>query len=221
MKEVIDLFLHLDKHLTDIIANYGVWAYGILFAIVFAETGFIVMPFLPGDSLLFMAGAIGANGSLNAALLYPLFITAALLGDNVNYWAGRTFGRRLFKSENSKILNRKHLERTEAFFEKHGGKTIIMARFVPIVRTFAPFVAGMGEMPYMRFLFFSVAGALLWVGICVTAGFFFGNLEPVRKNFSLVVLGVIGVSLLPVVIEFLNHRRAARRVATAAATPPK
>jgi len=212
VKGFLDLFLHLDKQLVQVARDYPTGVYGILFAIVFAETGLVVTPFLPGDSLLFAAGAVGGLGGLKVAWLYPLFLVAALLGDNVNYWAGRFLGRRLF-AQNSRFLKRAHLERTEAFFAKHGGKTIILARFVPVVRTFAPFVAGAGAMPYGRFLLFSVAGAILWVGVCVTAGYYFGNLPVVQKNFSVAVIGVVFVSLLPVLVEFINHRRAAAKPA--------
>ncbi len=214
VKGFLDIFLHLDKHLLQVARDYPTGVYGFLFAIVFAETGLVVTPFLPGDSLLFAAGAVSGLGGLKVGLLYPLFLFAALLGDNVNYWAGRFLGRRLFARGDSRFLKRKHLERTEAFFEKHGGKTIILARFVPVVRTFAPFVAGTGAMPYGRFLLFSVAGAVLWVGVCVTAGYYFGNLAVVQKNFSVAVIGVVFVSLVPVLVEFINHRRAPK-----AATP--
>lgn len=221
--ELIGFFRHFDVWLTNTIQQYGTATYAILFSIIFAETGLVVMPFLPGDSLLFTVGAFSAraNSGLNAAIIYPLFLTAALLGDNVNYWVGRRLGRRLFQNEKSKIFKRAHLVKTEAFFTKHGGKALIMARFVPIVRTFAPFVAGMGEMNYSRFLYFSVAGAFLWVGVCVTAGLLFGNMPVVQKNFEKLVLGIIFVSLLPILIEFINHRRSAGKAAhTAASVAP-
>ena len=209
MHEIIDFFRHSDVWLQNTVNQYGTLTYAILFAIVFAETGLVIIPFLPGDSLLFAVGAFSVRdgAALSGAVLYPLFMLAAFCGDNLNYFLGRTIGRRLFSNENSRLLKKSHLTRTEAFFDKHGGKALILARFVPIVRTFAPFVAGMGKMPYARFLTFSVLGAALWVGVCVTAGRFFGNMEPVKKNFEIVVLGIVLVSLAPVVVEFLNHRR--------------
>jgi membrane-associated protein len=206
---LIDFILHIDKHLKEIIADYGTQAYMILFLIVFAETGFVVTPFLPGDSLLFAAGIFAhpdQEKGLNLWLLYATFICAALAGDNLNYQLGRLFGRRLFSKESSRFFKRSNLEKTEAFFQRYGGMTIIMARFVPIVRTFAPFVAGMGAMSYLRFLAFSIAGAVLWVGICVTAGYFFGAIPFVRDNFSVAVLAISAISVVPAVIEMLRHR---------------
>ena len=205
---LLQTFLHLDKTLADFTTQYGPQTYTFLFAIVFCETGLVILPFLPGDSLLFAAGAVSAGGSLNAAVLYPLFVIAALMGDNLNYAVGRFGGRRLFQSETSKVFKRSNLVRTEAFFAKHGGKAIIMARFVPVVRTFAPFVAGMSDMPYGKFLAYSVAGALLWVGVCVTAGLLFGQIPAVTNNFQIVVIGIILVSLLPLVFEAIAHRKA-------------
>jgi membrane-associated protein len=212
LEQISDFFRHFDVWLQNTVAQYGTLTYAILFAIIFAETGLVVTPFLPGDSLLFALGAFSARdgSALSVAVLYPLLIAAALIGDNVNYWAGRLLGRRLFQSETSKILNKAHLIRTEAFFARYGGKAIFLARFVPIVRTFAPFVAGMGNMTYARFLTYSVAGAFLWVGVAVTAGYLFGNLPFVKNNFEKVILGIIVVSLLPALIEYLNHRRAAK-----------
>lgn len=212
MGGIVDLFLHLDKHLTQVVTDYQTMAYLFLFAIVFAETGLVVTPFLPGDSLLFAAGAIAAmnNSPLSVGLLYVLFFTAALTGDNVNYFIGKTTGHRLFSRENSRLFKRRHLEKTQAFFAKHGGKTLIIARFVPIVRTFAPFVAGMGTMSYSGFIRYSIAGACLWVGSCVTLGYFFGNIPTVKKNFPIVVIAVILLSLLPPVFEWLKHRRHTR-----------
>jgi membrane-associated protein len=208
MHQVMDFFRHFDLWLQGTVAHYGSLTYGILFAIVFAETGLVVTPFLPGDSLLFAVGAFAANegSKLSIGWLYPLFVAAALSGDNVNYWAGRLLGRRIFQSE-SRILNRQHLIRTEEFFAKYGGKAIIMARFVPVVRTFAPFVAGMGKMHYIHFLLYSIGGAILWVGVALTAGFFLGGIPFVKKNFEIVVLLIIFISLLPVLFEFLQHRR--------------
>ncbi len=211
---LIHNFLNLDETLGQLTQQWGTQIYALLFAIVFCETGLVFLPFLPGDSLLFTAGALAATNKLNPAILYPLFITAALLGDNVNYWIGRKFGRKLFGNENSKIFKRSNLTKTEVFFDKYGGKAIIMARFVPIVRTFAPFVAGMGAMPYVRFLYYSVMGAFIWVGVCVTAGLLFGNLPFVKKRFELMVIGVILISLIPILLEIINHKRAQKKQAT-------
>jgi membrane-associated protein len=207
--QLIDLLRHLDVWINNTVSQYGTLTYGIIFAIVFAETGLVIMPFLPGDSLLFALGAFSAtpNAALKLAFLYPLLMVAAFCGDNVNYWLGRTLGRNLFGKPESRILNRAYLAQTEEFFARHGGKALILARFVPIVRTFAPFVAGMGNMPYGRFLAFSIASTALWVGLCVTGGYLFGNLPVVRNNFEKVIIGIILVSLLPAVIEFTNHRR--------------
>lgn len=193
----------------EFIRGYGTQIYWILFLIVFVETGLVIMPFLPGDSLLFAAGALAASGTLEIGLVLPILILAALTGDNVNYAIGKFLGPRLLKSEKSRFLNRKHLDRTHAYFDKYGGKTIIMARFIPIVRTFTPFVAGIGAMTYPRFLAYSVAGALLWVGSCTTLGYFFGGLPIVKKNFEIVVIAIILISVLPAFIEFLKHRRQA------------
>jgi membrane-associated protein len=184
--------------------------YAFLFAIVFCETGLVFLPILPGDTLLFAAGALSGSDGLNLGLLFPLFIVAAFCGDNVNYWVGRKFGRKLFSREDSKFFKKSNLEKTEHFFEKHGPKAVIIARFVPIVRTFAPFVSGMGHMHYARFLTYSVIGAVLWVGLGVMAGHLFGGIPFVKKNFELVVLAIVVLSLLPVLIEYLNHRKAAK-----------
>lgn len=205
----MDLILHLDKHLREIFENYGSLTYLFLFLIVFCETGLVVTPFLPGDSLLFAAGALAGTGALSVSVIVPLLMCAALLGDNVNYAVGKFLGPRLLRGDSSRLLNRKHLERTHAFFERHGGKTIIMARFVPIVRTFAPFVAGVGAMTYPRFLAYSVGAAALWVGVCVYAGYFFGGLPVVKSNFALAIIAVIALSVLPAFIEIVRHRRRA------------
>jgi len=212
MAELIDLFLHLDRHLVELVAQYGVWVYGILFLIIFAETGLVVTPFLPGDSLLFACGALAATGILDPWLIAVLLVTAAILGDAVNYHVGRAVGPRVFTAEDQvgfwhKALNRRHLYQAHAFFERHGGKAIVLGRFVPIVRTFVPFVAGAGVMTYAAFVFYNVAGAFLWVGICVGAGYLFGNVPVVRDNFSLVALGIVFVSLLPIAVEMLKARR--------------
>ncbi len=206
LKQFVDLFLHLDTHLSQVIAQYGTWTYLILFLIVFCETGLVVTPFLPGDSLLFAAGTFAALGELDLWLMILLLMAAAILGDTVNYWVGSAIGPRAF-SGNVKFLKKEHLDRTRAFYERHGGKTIILARFVPIVRTFAPFVAGVGTMSYGRFLAYNVAGAALWVGLLVPAGFFFGNIPVVRKNFTIVILAIVALSVMPIAVETLRARR--------------
>jgi len=206
LKQLADVFLHLDTHLSQVIAEYGTWTYFILFAIIFCETGLVVTPFLPGDSLLFAAGTFAALGALDVRLLIPLLIAAAIIGDTVNYWVGAYIGPRAFEG-NLRFLKKEHLERTRAFYERHGGKTIILARFVPIVRTFAPFVAGVGTMSYPRFITYNVVGAVLWVGLLVLAGFFFGNIPMVRENFTMVILAIIAISVMPMVIEALRTRR--------------
>lgn len=207
----IELLLHVDRYLDQVVSQYGGTAYLVLMAIVFCETGLVVMPFLPGDSLLFAAGALAGRGTLRIEALAPALLLATFLGDNVNYFVGKFLGPRIMRNETSRVLNRKHLERTHAFFEKYGGKTIVLARFVPIVRTFTPFVAGVGAMSYGRFVLYSVGAACLWVGICTFGGFFFGRLAVVQKNFSLVVLAIVGISLLPAVVEFLRHRQRAKK----------
>jgi membrane-associated protein len=206
VRSVMDLFLHLDQHLNRIVTDYGVWTHLILFAIVFAETGLVVTPFLPGDSLLFAAGALSALGSLDLWLLVVLLVGAAILGDTVNYWVGAWIGPRAF-SGNVRFLRQDYLERTHAFYEKHGGKTIILARFVPIIRTFAPFVAGVGAMSYPKFITYNVVGAVLWVGLFVPLGYFFGNMPTVKENFSLVILAIIALSILPIALEAIRARR--------------
>ncbi len=206
IKSLIDFFLHLDQHLGELIRNYGLWTYLILFLIIFCETGLVVTPFLPGDSLLFAAGTFAARGDLNVYWLFILLSVAAIIGDTVNYWIGHYIGPKIFHKENVRFLNKKHLERTHAFYEKYGGKTIIIARFIPIIRTFAPFVAGIGSMTYWRFIAYNIVGGILWVGICVFAGFFFGNIEIVQRNFSLVVVAIVLISVLPIIIEFVRHR---------------
>jgi len=206
VRSVLDFFLHLDEHLNQIVTTYGVWTHLILFAIVFAETGLVVTPFLPGDSLLFAAGALAALGSLDLWLLVVLLIGAAILGDTVNYWVGAWVGPRAF-SGNVRFLRQDYLERTHAFYEKHGGKTIILARFVPIIRTFAPFVAGVGAMSYPRFIVYNIIGAMMWVGLFVPLGYFFGNMPTVKDNFSLVILAIIGISVMPIAVEMFRARR--------------
>lgn len=209
----IDLFLHLDDHLKEVIINYGGWTYSILFAIIFCETGLVVTPILPGDSLLFAAGTFAASGALSLPMLLVMLTVAAILGDTVNYGIGKHLGHRLLARPDSRLIKRSHIERTHVFFEKYGGKTIIIARFVPIVRTFAPFVAGIGAMTYSMFVLYNIAGAVLWVGICVMAGYLFGNLAFVKNNFSVVVMAIVFVSILPAIIEYIRHRQAARVLA--------
>jgi membrane-associated protein len=205
IKHLIDLFLHLDQHLSRVIADYGTWTHLILFLIVFCETGLVVTPFLPGDSLLFAAGTFAALGALDVWLVVVLLIIAAIAGDTVNYWVGAYVGPRAFRGD-VRYLRKEYLDRTHAFYEKHGGKTIILARFVPIIRTFAPFVAGVGAMSYPRFIVYNVVGAVLWVGLFVLGGYFFGNIPTVRDNFTIVILAIIAISVLPIAIEALRAR---------------
>jgi len=212
MQTLVDLFLHLDVHLAEFVARYGVWVYGLLFATIFAETGLVVTPFLPGDSLLFAAGALAATGAFDVRLLFLLLAFAAVLGNTVNYAIGSFAGPRIFRAEStsdtwSRLLNRQHLERAHAFFEKYGGMAIVLTRFVPIIRTFVPFVAGAGAMRYGTFAMFNLLGGVLWVGVCIGAGYLFGNIPVVKNNFSLVALGIVGVSLLPMLVEWLKHTK--------------
>ena len=204
--QLVDIFLHLDNYLGAFLNDYGLWVYALLFAIIFAETGFVVTPFLPGDSLLFVAGTLAATGGLEVQWLIPMLIAASFGGDNTNYWIGHHIGPRVFRRNGSRLLNHEYLDRTHAFYDRHGGKTILLARFLPILRTFAPFVAGVGRMPYARFLGFSFAGSVLWIGLFVLAGYFFGHLPVVRKNLTLVMLGIIIISILPGAIAWLRHR---------------
>ncbi len=208
---IIDFILHIDQHLTELAAQYGAWIYGILFLIIFCETGLVVMPLLPGDSLLFAAGSIAAIGKMNIHLMVVLLIIAAILGDAVNFVIGKYFGEKLFSNPNSKIFKQSHLQKTQQFYAKHGGKTIILARFIPIVRTFAPFVAGMGHMSYHHFLAYNVIGGVLWVTIFSYLGYFFGNLPIVKDNLSLVLIAIIVLSILPGIIEIIRHKRAANK----------
>ncbi len=202
---LVDLFLHLDKHLHEIILQYGTLTYVILFGVIFAETGLVFTPFLPGDSLLFAAGTFAAIGSLNVHLLFLLLTIAAILGDTVNYWIGNYFGPRVFEKK-IRFLKKEHLEKTHQFYEKHGGKTIIIARFIPIIRTFAPFVAGVGAMTYSKFILFNIVGGVLWCALFVYGGYFFGNLPVVKNNFSIVIVVIIFISILPGIIEFARHK---------------
>jgi len=202
----LDLILHLDVYLDMLVRNYGVWIYAILFLVIFCETGLVVMPFLPGDSLLFIAGAVAAGGGMDPVLLGGLLMLAAILGDSTNYVIGRTAGERLFSNPNSKIFRRDYLQKTHDFYDRHGGKTVTLARFLPILRTFAPFVAGIAKMPYARFFGFSVLGTILWVGGLVTLGYFFGNVPFIKKNLSLLVVFIILLSLVPMIIGVFRSR---------------
>jgi membrane-associated protein len=206
LRDIVDLFLHLDRHLSEVISEYGTWTHLILFLIVFCETGLVVTPFLPGDSLLFAAGTFAALGALDLWLVVILLIVAAIIGDTVNYWIGAYIGPRAFRGD-IRFLRKEYLDRTHAFYEKHGGKTIILARFVPIIRTFAPFVAGVGAMSYPKFITYNVVGAVLWVGLFVLGGYFFGNIPVVRENFTLVILAIIALSVMPIALEALRGRR--------------
>jgi membrane-associated protein len=203
---VIDFVLHFDKHLLDFVRDYGTWVYAILFTIVFAETGFVVTPFLPGDSLLFAAGALCATGDLSMTAMLALLVLAAFAGNTVNYSVGRFIGPRVFQSSH-RLLNKRYLDRGHAFFEQYGGKAVILGRFVPIVRTFVPFVAGAAQMTTAAFVLYNAVGALAWVALCLGAGWFFGNIPIVKNNFSLVTIGIVFVSVLPMLFEFIAHRR--------------
>lgn len=206
--QFLDILLHLDKHLAILVEQYGPWIYAILFFVIFAETGFVVTPFLPGDSLLFVAGALAALGGMDIVLLMATLTTAAVLGNQVNYHIGRFLGPKVFHWEDSRFFNRKALEKTHAFYEKHGGKAIIISRFLPLFRTFVPFVAGVGEMSYARFTSFNVSGALLWVVSLCMVGFLFGNVPWIKQNLTLVIIGIIILSFMPVFIGWLQHRKA-------------
>ena len=207
VNKIIDVALHLDKYLSAIIQQYGLWTYAILFVVIFIETGFVVVPFLPGDSLLFAAGTFAALKAFKVGWLILVLAAAAVLGDTVNYWIGHYVGPKVFSKEKARFFKKEHLDRTHAFYEKHGGKTIIIARFVPIIRSFAPFVAGIGRMSYGRFIAYNVVGGVGWVALLVGAGYFFGNIPVVRKNFSLAILAIIAISTVPVVTEYLRHRK--------------
>ena len=202
---LIDLVLHLDVHLMTLVQHYGVWVYGILFLIIFAETGLVFAPFLPGDSLLFVAGALCGLDALQLHWLMPILMLAAFSGDNTNYWVGRLVGMRLFHRVKGRFLKREHLDKTHAFYEKHGGKTVVIARFMPIIRTFAPFVAGIGRMRYRLFVLYSALGSLAWIGSLTLAGYFFGNIPFVKNNLTLIILAVILISFLPALIGFARH----------------
>ncbi|MDD5057433.1 MAG: DedA family protein [Sideroxydans sp.] len=205
----IDIVLHLDTHLLALVQDYGVWVYAILFAIIFAETGLVVAPFLPGDSLLFVAGALCGMGSLEPQILMPVLMLAAFAGDNTNYWVGRLLGLRILNHPKQRFIKHEHLEKTHLFYEKHGGKTIIFARFLPIIRTFAPFVAGIATMSYRLFVMFSALGSVAWIGGLTLAGFFFGNIPIIKDNLTLMILVIVVISFIPAINEFIKHRRAA------------
>lgn len=206
LSSLIDFILHIDHHLDALLREYGLWTYGILSLIVFVETGLVVAPFLPGDSLLFAAGMMAARGALDPWILFVVLTIAAILGDNMNYWIGRYLGPRVLKNESSRIFNPSHLARTHEYFERYGAATVVIARFVPIVRTFAPFVAGVGAMSYPRYLTYSVFGAILWVGICNFAGYLLGNIPIIRDNFELAVLAIISLTAVPPIVEAVRRR---------------
>jgi membrane-associated protein len=212
IQTLFDIFMHLDKHLGAVIQTYGIWTYLILFLIIFCETGLVVTPILPGDSLLFAAGAFAAIGALDAKWLFILLSIAAIAGDTLNYGIGKYLGPKIFRKKEVRFLNREYLDRTHRFYEKHGGKTIIIARFMPIIRTFAPFVAGIGTMSYMRFISYNVVGGIVWIASFVFGGYFFGNIPMVKRNFTLVILAIIFLSVLPGIIEFARHRYGKRNI---------
>lgn len=211
ISRIIDFVLHLDKHLSVLIQDYGVWTYLILFLVIFCETGFVVTPFLPGDSLLFAAGTFAAAKALNVWWLFFILSAAAIIGDTVNYWIGYFVGPKVFHKEKTRFFKKEYLERTHRFYEKYGAKTIIIARFVPIIRTFAPFVAGIGSMSYWKFISYNVIGGIGWVAIFVFGGYFFGNIRFVKNNFSFVIIAIIIISMIPAAVEFFRHRREARQ----------
>ena len=206
LAQFFDIVLHLDANLQWLVANYGAWVYLVLFLIIFCETGLVVTPFLPGDSLLFVSGTLAAAGVMDVHGIFALLVLAAFSGDNTNYWIGRFVGPRVFRRERSRLLNPAHLIRTQHFYEKHGGKTVIFARFLPIIRTFAPFVAGIGRMVYPRFLFYSFAGSVFWIGCFVFGGYYFGNIPLVRQNLTLVIVAIIVISVMPGVIGYLRQK---------------
>ena len=206
LKGFIDIILHLDEYLTIIIQNYGLWTYLILFLIIFAETGLVITPFLPGDSILFAAGAFAAIGSLNIKLLLAIIIIAAILGDTINYSIGKTIGRKIYERENTRFIKKEYLIKTNNFYEKHGTATIIIARFIPIIRTFAPFVAGVGEMRYGKFISYNIIGGVVWSSLLLLVGYYFGNLSVVKENFTLVILAIMVISIMPAVYTFLKER---------------
>ncbi len=221
LSQLLDFILHIDRHLVELTAAYGTWIYAILFVIIFCETGFVVTPFLPGDSLLFAVGSLAAIGAMDLPTSLVLLIIAAFAGDTVNYWIGHFVGPKVFHEEHSRFLNREYLERTHRFYEKHGGKTIVIARFLPIIRTFAPFVAGIGSMSYRRFLAYNLSGGALWVLIFTIAGFYFGNIPIVRQHFSLVIIALVLIPGIPAAVEFVRQIAARRRKRAAARNNPE
>ena len=217
IKQLIEMVLHLDKHLGELVNYFGLWTYFVLFLIIFCETGLVVTPFLPGDSLLFAIGALSASNQFNIVAIVIVLTIAAIIGDTVNYHIGKYIGPKVFHKDNVRFLNKKHLIKTHEFYERHGGKTIIIARFMPIIRTFAPFVAGMGSMSYARFIVYNIVGGVLWVTLLVFAGYFFGNIPIVKKNFTLVIMAIIFISILPGFIAYWNEKMSARKAARAKA----
>ncbi|MFA6102748.1 MAG: DedA family protein [Victivallaceae bacterium] len=217
IKQLIEMVLHLDKHLGELVNYFGLWTYFILFIIIFCETGLVITPFLPGDSLLFAIGALSASNQFNVVAIAIVLTIAAIIGDTVNYHIGKYIGPKVFHKDNVRFLNKKHLIKTHEFYERHGGKTIIIARFMPIIRTFAPFVAGMGSMSYARFIVYNVVGGVLWVMLLVFAGYFFGNIPIVKKNFTLVIMAIIFISILPGIIAYWNERMSSKKAARAKA----
>jgi len=207
ISNIIDFIIHLDTHLSDLIQTYGLWTYLILFVVIFCETGLVVTPFLPGDSLIFAAGTFAARGDLKVGWLFLILAAAAVLGDTVNYWIGKIIGPKIFHKEKTPFFKKEYLDRTHEFYEKYGAETIIIARFVPIIRTFAPFVAGIGRMSYLKFISYNVIGGVGWVAIFTFGGYFFGNIPFVKNNFSIVIIAIILISLVPAVVEFLKHRK--------------
>ena len=205
---LINIVMHLDSHLLALTQQYGMWIYAILFLIIFSETGLVIFPFLPGDSLLFVAGALCGIGALDFSILVPLLILAAFMGDNTNYWTGRLIGKNLVKIGNSRFFKHEHLDKTHAFYKKHGGKTIIFARFLPIVRTFAPFVAGIARMHYRQFMLFSATGSVAWITFFAIGGYFLGNIPVIKNNLTLMILVIVFISLVPAMLEYIRHRRA-------------
>lgn len=210
IKFIVDFIMNIDKYLVEILNNFGLWSYGIMFLIIFAETGLVVIPLLPGDSLLFMVGALSVKGGFNIFIIYPILLAAAIAGDSANYFIGHKIGRRAFQSKYVPFINQDHLDKTEKFYEKHGGRTIIIARFMPIIRTFAPFVAGIGKMSYKEFMTYNVVGGFAWVTSFTFLGYFFGNFPFVKDNFTYVILGIIFLSLMPPVYEYLMTKREAK-----------
>lgn len=203
----LDIILHLDAHLLALVQEYGMWIYAILFGIIFSETGLVIAPFLPGDSLLFVIGALCGMGSLELQIAMPLLMLAAFMGDNTNYWIGRLLGLRLLERASPRLIKHEHLEKTHAFYEKHGGKTVILARFLPIIRTFAPFVAGVGTMNYRHYVMFSIIGGVSWIGSLTLAGYFFGNIPIIKNNLTLMIIVIVFVSFIPAILEYIKHRR--------------